>query len=447
LVEHHQLEEVRDALARTQVVVFIGARGTGKTQLAGELQGKYGGSGVECVLVDAKKASTLVEFNRDVARALECDPLDLKLPRNPNRRFRVIVDNCQEIYDAPWRDSFQDQWRAFLTHPDSAGRVSALFLGRPAFRDILGGPGSQLLAVADVRVARPFVMQELANAAAIEEVIAARVIRKTGGHPSLSFDFVRYLLDFPDDVAVAWRAFSEESNNLIAELVEDHGIGGRGVVLDLCRARTLIGETELVNRHFAGKLANGIQCIRDLVGCGIIARSDSGYVLAATMVMARAVQERIALPRPSIPVDEPGRHEHGAQRVYLIENGLRRAIVELLSGGDDAWWPGAIPDSISAQAQLLQQAERASRASPRTELHPIMYVELGELRDILVMQTVWDKARIRFGLERDAFEELWDDLKLVRNKVAHNRPLEDSDVAFLDAVATRLRLDPQERGA
>jgi hypothetical protein len=133
--------------------------------------------------------------------------------------------------------------------------------------------------------------------------------------------------------------------------------------------------------------------------------------------------------------------------VYLIENGLRRAIVELLSGGDDAWWPGAIPDSISAQAQLLQQAERASRASPRTELHPIMYVELGELRDILVMQTVWDKARIRFGLERDAFEELWDDLKLVRNKVAHNRPLEDSDVAFLDAVATRLRLDPQERGA
>src|SRR5947209_450321 len=72
LMAHHQATEIREALSRHQVVFFVGARGTGKTLLAADLENEFNRTDVQTVRLDAADISTPADLNEPIAAVLGC---------------------------------------------------------------------------------------------------------------------------------------------------------------------------------------------------------------------------------------------------------------------------------------------------------------------------------------------------------------------------------------
>ena len=441
MTAHHQLDEVRDLLSLNQIVVFVGSTGTGKTLLGEQLEERLAQSGLKPLRLDATRVHSLSEMNAPVAELLGCDSLTLALPRGGLDRFRIIVDNAEEIADAGWRGEFQDQWRAFLMDQEHAGRVSAIFLGRPSFRDVLAGAGSPLMNIAAKPVARGMTEYELQAAFGVEDAAASIVIRKTGGHPLLSAQLTRELRETPDDVGDAVRRWEAAATDLVIRVVEDHGIGGRGLIIDLLNADGPVEEMALLRRRFAVDAARGLVCLEDLTKAGLLQKSGTGYEIKAAMLREIAeIGQRLDMPIPSVPIQEREEHARAAGLVYEIENRLRQLVVVSLAGGGDGWWSESVPPAIATEAEALWLKERGGAPGSARDLHPVMYLTMDQLYALLVGRRTWAALRTQANLDRSVFHGIWRQFVDVRNKVAHNRPASKVDILTLETVLERLNL-------
>jgi hypothetical protein len=127
--------------------------------------------------------------------------------------------------------------------------------------------------------------------------------------------------------------------------------------------------------------------------------------------------------------------------MYEVENRLRARVAESLSSEDDDWWTSRIPSSIAAKAEARRAAERESPAAGVGSMHPIMYLELGELADVIRDENNWRPVfGVRFALDRAEFDDALRRVTSVRNKTAHNRPLTGVDVELLRDAARHLGL-------
>ena len=115
MTAHHQTEQVLDALAQHQLVVFVGARGTGKTCLIENLSAALTLSGVTVLNLDAALAQSASDLLSPVARLLQCKDDQLTTTTMPDTmRLRVLVDNCDSLHEKSWFPAVQDEWRGLL---------------------------------------------------------------------------------------------------------------------------------------------------------------------------------------------------------------------------------------------------------------------------------------------------------------------------------------------
>jgi hypothetical protein len=433
-------KEIIDALADSPVIAVYGALGTGRTTLAGEVAAELGAIGIDVVRLDAANAHALDDLNAAVEERIGLARGDLGL-REISRdvRVRVVVDNAHAIYDAPWVSQFQDLWRGFLTSPSVLNRVSALFLGRPVFRQALGGRGSPLLNVGNEIWVEPLNEESVIAMTGVAEEMAALIVTKTGGHPALSTRLGSDLLESAD-VGQTYRDFCVRQSSYLADLVDDHGIEAKFVLRELLESPSL-PEAEV--RDAFDDPSDSTDVVRDLESSGLLRRDGKNNLLLSASILRDHPDIKSYIRATGsagdVPTSDPGMHTEAARLLYIIENQLRERIVDWLGNEDRRWWPMRVPNQLR-NAEKLWLGERASRFPPSSPLHPVMYLTVGELLMLPEAGENWPIFDARWRIDQKSYQTIRDDIIAIRNKVSHNRPVTENEVVVLRTAATRLRL-------
>jgi hypothetical protein len=444
MIRHHQTHQVLDALAQHQLVVFVGARGTGKTCLIEDVSTALAASGVTVIALDAEAAQAPSDLMAPIAVALQCPQDQLTAANIPGElRIRVLVDNCDALHEQSWFPAVQDEWRGLLGGAEARGRVAFLLCGRPLFRRVAEGRGSPLIGIGTFVASRPLNISEIA-ALGIDEDVAEKVRLKTGGHPHLT----RRLLDaIHGDVAELegkYVDFALSQRRFLLQLIDDHGSATRAVLADLLDASrsSTVAESAIIARHFGGSGVLGQDTIDDLVASGLVARTGRSCRLGAEILRTdRSIRPFLAAPPFAVTEEPSDEHAEAAKSLFRAENSLRRVVGSALAEIEDTWWPSRFPASVVREVEQRRKAEADSPAPARADVHPIAYLTFGELVDSILDESNWEQVfRVKLGLTRDAFTNTTAAITTVRNKVAHNRPVSEPDLTVLRMASTRLGL-------
>jgi hypothetical protein len=443
-----QSAAVREALRLHPVVALIGARGTGKTLVAESVAEQLESRDVQVVRLDAGLTDGPHSLNLPIAAALGCTETDLSAEEmDANLVIRIIVDNCHEFHTRPWWPYLQEQWRALVSTPAARGRVGLLLAGRPLFRHVAGGSGSPLLNIGTTMLVRPLEEHDVVEEMAAEPQVARALLRKTGGHPRLTAMLTEAFDGDLSHLGATVDGFAEQNQRYLMRLAEDHTMGGLAMLADLVVADSPVAEAALTNAHFGGSYADAQETLADLAASGLIARDGGTCAIAAELLKrAPAVRTFLRAPAPQVPINAPDRHGDAAALFYVLENQLREMIVEALGAVDRAWWQTRVPPNLIGEAESRRTAEFESAATPTGEGHPIMFLSLGELFDIVLAADNWGQVfGIRIRRSADVARAASRDLIAVRNKIAHNRPVSAADLDLAQNAAQRLGIEPTRR--
>jgi hypothetical protein len=396
------------------------------------------------VAVSASKESSAAELLQPLAELMETDfsGLTPETVEQLEGHTVLAIDQAEQLTETGWLVEFQDFLRALFTAEASRGRLRLLIAARPLFRDALGGRGSPLANAAAVTSVRPLTVSEIESAMRISRVPAQAIHAKTGGHPYLTEALVQATNGQLDELRRRLEAFCADNRRYIVGLVDDLGMRGRRVLTDLLATGKPVSRTALIRRHFQDQ-RSAFECIDDLVGSGFVSESDECLEISAGLLS----KLRRGLPAPAEYLERlsPDRHLEAASLLYAAENELRELIARLLAAVDTHWWPDRIPSEVAAKAASRRAAENESRAPSDRELHPLYYVDLAELFEIIVFGENWSEV-FSVGLREDsptgqqALLAIQSDLLLIRNKVAHNRPVSSSDLDVLTQGVSQLGL-------
>jgi hypothetical protein len=438
-----RVAEIGELASKHQVVAVVGARGTGKTVLGDGLLERWKATGVTVLRFDAGDLREPYEVFAPLAEALGSRPEALAADRIPEgRTIRLLIDRAEQLYDRGWLASFQERLRALLSSPAARGRVGLVIVGRPAFRQLVGGQASPLLNLGVVVGTVPLAIDEIQSAFEVSIETARAVHGKTGGHPELSAMLVQAVDGDVCHLGSTLSSFVEAHERYLMRLAEDHGLGGLALLGALLQGSGTTGEQELIQSAFGDAFSRGLDTVDDLVASGLIRRDQRRRcsLAAAIFGQAAAVRDYLRVPDAAIPTGAPDHHAGAAALLYVIENRLRELVVERLSRLDPLWWSTCVPEETIAAAESRRRAEADAPASV-TQLHPIMYLSLGELIGILEYGRNWQEVfRLATGRTRQALEAPRGMLIAVRNKVAHNRPVTEQDLTALRLGARLLGL-------
>jgi hypothetical protein len=185
-----------------------------------------------------------------------------------------------------------------------------------------------------------------------------------------------------------------------------------------------------------------LDALNDLVGCGLITRDQSRRCVLAARLIADCpgLRPYLRVPEVRIPVDEPLDHARASELLYTIENAMRQQVVARLTAADDLWWSNRVPAQLIIDAEGRRRSEAESGATAGA-FHPIMFLTLGELFDVMLERRNWEEVfQLTTGMTREALESHRRLIVAVRNKVAHSRPVPPDDVAAMRRSAAQVGL-------
>jgi hypothetical protein len=443
MIHHHQTERVLDALAQHQLVVFVGARGTGKTCLIEEIAGALDTRTVTVLRLDAESAQSASDLMAPIADQLQCQEDHLTAAALPDEiRLRVLVDNCDSLHEKRWFAAVQDEWRGLLGERRARGRVVFLLCGRPLFRRVAEGRGSPLLGIGTVVQSRPLSTAEIETLLETEGRVAEKVRTKTGGHPQLTRRILHAIDRDLGKLETNYADFALSQRRFLLQLIDDHGASARAVLAELLDSPrdALVAESAVLARHFGGSGVLGRDTLDDLAASGLIERVGESCRLGAEIVRTdRDLRRHLAAPAFAI-IDEPSaEHAEAAALLFRVENRLRQVVGSALADVEDTWWPSRFPAAVVREAEQRRRSEANSPSPASFDLHPVAYLHLGELIDSILEETNWEQVfRVRFGLTREAFSQGTAAISAVRNKVAHNRPVTQNHLTLLRMASERL---------
>lgn len=117
--------------------------------------------------------------------------------------------------------------------------------------------------------------------------------------------------------------------------------------------------------------------------------------------------------------------------LYLFENSLRQFISDTLGEKYGVeWWNTQLTDRIKNKAQNRMEKEDKNRWHSIRGAHPICYVDIDDLRKIIVKnQSDFEEKLPENPIEW--FTQRINEIELSRNIIAHHNPLGDDDIAQL----------------
>jgi hypothetical protein len=132
----------------------------------------------------------------------------------------------------------------------------------------------------------------------------------------------------------------------------------------------------------------------------------------------------------SIYIVEANRNTKTYVDIYIIENTLRKIIIDTF-GSTKKWWKKEIVGkSVIEYAEKIRIAESNYPWIKKRGNHPIYYIGLGELRKIFTKQ--WDNYFKWVG-NKEKFILWVDELVPIRNMIAHNVKLEREEINNAEA--------------
>jgi hypothetical protein len=280
------------------------------------------------------------------------------------------------------------------------------------------------------------------------------VLRKTGGHPKLAEALVEAIDGDSGNVGKAIGGFIEANRSYLVSLIQDHPLPARAALSELLEKRSPLQQGALIRRHFGAAHADGVEAIDDLTASGLLVRDgDRGCAVGADLLRSvdglRGLLGPVSLTVPDYDAELMG---EAARLLFEAENRLRKLVAESLAdaepGGDDAWWVSRVPPELRGDAEARRDAEGEVLAVEDTRLHPVMYLSLGELLELIRVSENWDRIfRAVLPIGRSGFEESARRLTALRNRVAHSRPLSVDAARELEDVTRRLGLGEERSPA
>jgi hypothetical protein len=434
--------EVKTALSSNQIAVVIGARGTGKSPCSEELEREWRNLGIRSLRLDASNARYPEDLNGPLANVLKCEPNNLTAERlDENEIIRVLVDRCDSLFDQSWVVEWQEQWRALFTSQAAQGRLAAVLFGRPLFRQIAGGDASPLLNAGRVLTVVPLQQAELEAIYGFDSQMAAAVRKKTGGHPALTAKLAKSL-DEAKDFKRGVRGFLKTERSYVVRLVQDHSVAGQALLGELLQSRGSVHESALIKRHFEGAYADGVEALEDLRACGLVKRSGTGdYTVGADLLRnVDGLQEIAVSPSMSLPSYDAAIMDACWRCLFFSENQLRQLVAERLRAVDEAWWILHVPPEVRGAAEGRKKGESIIAASEEGQSHPLMYLTLNELFELIFAH--WDRvfATAFSPLSQGAVREMASKVEAIRNRLAHSRPVSEDQLLEFEMLASRLGL-------
>lgn len=437
------VKDVRNALQTSQIVVVIGARGTGKRACADTLHEEWRHLGLTVLRIDAASAKYPEDLNAPLATAINSEPTSLSASGlAENQVVRVILENCDELYDRRWVADWQARWRALFTSKEAQGRLAAILFGAPLFRQIAGGDASPLLNAGRVITVSPLTAREIEGLHGLEPRRADAVHRKAGGHPEITEALAGALQQRAGDMRKAVGLVCDERRSFVVRLVQDHPLGAQAVLGDLLRESSAIHESALIRKHFEGAPADGADALDDLCGCGLVSRTEGNDCMIGADLLRNidGLREVISAPTMTVPRYEAAVMDAAWRCLFLAENRLREVIAENLQAMEAAWWILHVPSEMRAAAEGRKKNEISIASVDEDQSHPLMYLTVGELFGLV--SSNWKRVfRTVFSpLTLVAVEDAAGHFEAIRNRLAHSRPVSEAQVAELGLLARRLRL-------
>jgi Swt1-like HEPN len=437
-------DEVIGKLRRNQVVILTGVRGTAKHAICEEVVRRHTPD-YACHQLDASSVRSLAEMNAWLCAALGLPSNEMPSPTDLpelDRPALFVIRRLDRLHAQPWLDAWQDTWRALFGATETRGTLTLLLMGRPLLRAALGGRGSPLLNVSASSRVAPLEPEQLEESGYASGVVARAVCRRTGGHPQATLELIDRVGDDVGRVGETISDYIRDRYRFLCGLIDDHGEAGRQTLADLARVGgEKAAEVVLQRRRASDGGLRGTESLDDLVSSGLLARDHSGCAyIRATMLDAPSVKEYLTsnLSARTPALRQPDDHALAARLIYEFENVLRGRVDELMSTVGDTWWTSRIQDQQAvADAELRRNAERDSVVAPEQELGLLAYLDFRQLAGIIQQKENWNEFfALGLHLKRDSlsaadFTAAIDDIALVRNKVAHSRPVTTRDVERL----------------
>jgi hypothetical protein len=112
---------------------------------------------------------------------------------------------------------------------------------------------------------------------------------------------------------------------------------------------------------------------------------------------------------------------------YSLETTIRRNVRDQLAAQSDDWWETLIPETIRQDAEKVQQRERDSGVTPRSD-DPVDFLTFGQLSETI--KANWDIFAATFSSKK-AVEKVMASLNMLRGPIAHFSPLAEDEVVRL----------------
>lgn len=112
---------------------------------------------------------------------------------------------------------------------------------------------------------------------------------------------------------------------------------------------------------------------------------------------------------------------------YSLETTIRRNVRDQLAAQNEDWWDTLIPETIRQDAEKVQQRERDSGVTPRSD-DPIDFLTFGQLSETI--KANWDIFAATFSSKK-AVEKVMASLNMLRGPIAHFSPLAEDEVVRL----------------
>ena len=119
--------------------------------------------------------------------------------------------------------------------------------------------------------------------------------------------------------------------------------------------------------------------------------------------------------------------------MYEIEVGLREFIIVSLGKDDQKWWKRRLPSDVMKKLIDGREKERKIRWVELISHHPLYYIDFPDLKKVIEVGDNWRDIFQKTLGDKDVFCGGLRELEPVRNNLAHNRKVSDSDVFLLRA--------------
>jgi len=124
-------------------------------------------------------------------------------------------------------------------------------------------------------------------------------------------------------------------------------------------------------------------------------------------------------------------------RLYFLEKTLRRLVVDCLNKLTDQWWKRRVPWDVQEKAE--ERKKKAEQALyPAANLHPIWYIDFPDYAKIMTRRDNWREAFEPIFGRKESMTVMLDELKPIRDKIAHMKPLTSREKINLEALSEDL---------